>query len=190
MSTLAAKRPLCLRNVNTDFAVSHSRDSGYNSFEDSPETSPKLKHAYLSVFDGSGSEDGSDVSFDENIPETPCPKTRRRARSCSAPGRIVLEKEAVSFSTFLCNNSSPSPLRPRPQTHLSDRYVPKRDPASSPAEKYRTTKQPHDLTPSERIIRNQKASLDPFTIRVDRSATPERRPLPRIDGRPLNLGWC
>lgn len=167
-------------------------DSGYGSFESSPEASPQLKTRDFIVFDGTSSHDAADSSTDGTELDSPCPRARPRFRSTSAPCQDKGNKRTSHFPVVLFDYRSSSPASPskRPlcQTQLSDRYVPRRDPTLSPAEKYRTAKQAQDLTPSERILRNSHASLDPFAVRVAATVAPIRRAVPPSDARHLNLG--
>lgn len=184
----------CLRQSGKDITpfLSSPTDSGYGSFESSPEASPQLSSRELPFFDGSGSREDSVSSIDETELDTPCSKARPRTRSMSTPCRLPGDDETSSFAKILFEHRSSSPNSPSKrqlcQTQLSDRYVPRRDPASSPAEKYRTAKQAQDLTPSERILRNNNASSDPFAVRAVATTAPIRRPLPHSDGRYFNLG--
>ncbi|KAH6888748.1 WD40-repeat-containing domain protein, partial [Thelonectria olida] len=69
---------------------------------------------------------------------------------------------------------------------LLDRYIPRRDPQSPPAERYRTTKPPQELSPLEKIARNTKASMDPFSSR--NTSTSDWSSLSQADDRAINRG--
>ncbi|ETS80922.1 hypothetical protein PFICI_08451 [Pestalotiopsis fici W106-1] len=70
-----------------------------------------------------------------------------------------------------------SPLSRGGFTRLSDRFVPSREPSSLIADRFRTVKDSHRLSTSERIVRNEAALPDPFISRSQRFAA--ARTIPR-----------
>ncbi|KAH7134819.1 WD40-repeat-containing domain protein, partial [Dactylonectria estremocensis] len=66
-----------------------------------------------------------------------------------------------------------------------DRYVPRRDPLSPLADRYRTTKTPQALSAQERIVRKDSASIDPFSIRGG-AVTPGPESIVPADERVFN----
>ena len=145
-------------------------DSGYGSLDESPETSPARTSAALHFVNVSGPVDGSEGDSEEtrtclNSDEIPIFREKIRAATNPNPRALGPKENGLSRSLSygkrrigIVRPKRPIILRP----HTLDRFVPLRDQASTPAEKYRTTRQVHTLSISERLLRHNVASPDPF----------------------------
>lgn len=148
-------------------------DSGYSSLDEchgSPQG--RLPKAYPSL-DGPASSGDSDVALDNDSVsdhEEETPLILEKIRSSSAPERSALDSEKHGLlagfnreNKDACNSSSCQPKRP-PIFHSQtlDRFVPLRDQSAPWAEKYQTTRQAQTLSTTERLLRRDVASPDPF----------------------------
>ncbi|KAH7146558.1 WD40-repeat-containing domain protein [Dactylonectria macrodidyma] len=131
-------------------------DSGYDSLDNSHVKSPTDKCFRISVLYGPGSYDGADPSPEEEEPGTPCPNLSGSVKANDA-FKPLGPKSRISPPT--------QRRRLDANGRALDRYVPRRDPLSPLADRYRTTKTPQDLSVQERIVRKDTASIDPFSIR-------------------------
>ncbi|KAF5511047.1 hypothetical protein CGCS363_v002623 [Colletotrichum siamense] len=147
-----------------------SRDSGYLS-DDSPEdyvwnieneTPPRRgrlldrTNYHLSV-DGSAAGDrGSEDDKSTHL----SPSTIRRPKLGSvSPNHPSSPSVTPSKRPRVCNSSSPRSVG---SLHSPDRFVPRRDPATPSSEKIRVTKDLDSFSPTERLLRHQSATSDPF----------------------------
>ncbi|KAM5380406.1 hypothetical protein ACJZ2D_003508 [Fusarium nematophilum] len=168
-------------------------DSTYGSAEDSPGPSPILRPKRLYSLDGA---DPCGVpaatTLDEEEPKTPPSKQQRNnLESLRTPERASLGENIDHISPFLYTRSPISlPLQDRrldSNKRRLDRYVPKRDHAYLPSERYRTAKDCQDLSVEERLTRNKDSSVDPFVVRR-RALTPDQRFPFRVDETDQNRG--
>lgn len=171
-----------------------SADSGYASFEISaPKRSPKrhsnrtslsrvsrLGSESLQSCDGAGSEssgsEDTDSDSEQLIFRSPCTGRERSATLPRASRRQISRTDSYPMlpehqvhhprhgSDTAVIGSRASSLR------ALDRFVPLRDHNTPGSEKLRTTRPLEELTTSERLVRHNKDSPDPFCFR--------RRPLP------------
>lgn len=163
-----------------------SLDSGYGSASPPPtapndpvkENSPLLKD-FRNHYDGnhSDSDDSSADSDQENLvadvaatslnsPSAPQPKHHLRRRSATLPRRTPRSHPAfpVPFRPFSNARLQQGRSNTTPLRHL-DRFIPARHWGTNPSERFRVGKAPHELTTSERLIRHNGATEDPFVYR-------------------------
>ena len=189
------------RLSNTDSCTESPGDSGYDSPEEPHWGSAKGgREKSLLCLDGTGSLD-SDV--DESISSENSgrdgyspPLRLRRIRSASSPSlRSCPSHESDSFQT------TPTPVEKSsrrwrskptfPRSYAVDRFIPLRDNTVSPSERYRTTRQVNMLTISERLLRLDIASTDPFATpgRYDNDiSTTAAMEEDRLDEQPQSQG--
>lgn len=166
-SPLRLRRPgFRLTKIDTTQASPLSPpDSGYGSVDDSStEESPVRVVRYPISLDGPGSEDDSD-SLDEDtvtaiLRRSSFSRSPRRFRSVSAPSRAHDPVRVDPVRTSIRKEQ-----RPSGHARAPDRFVPFRDHVARTAERYRTTKPVHTLSTSERLLRDDIASSDPFMPR-------------------------
>jgi hypothetical protein len=165
-------------------------DSGYSSNECSPNrSSPPRKARPLFALDGpvsfdstpvlasaepSGLEDDSRLSPGLEADDSPI-STSRSGAKCSIKQGLPCTPKSRKKQAPLLNQSrrTHSSL-----TNRADRFVPIRDAHSPLSEKYQTTKQSHDLSASEKLLRGHEASHDPFFSR--RESNSQSSNVPRV----------
>lgn len=145
-------------------------DLGYGSLDESPETSPARTPPALYFVNASVPIDGSEADSEQtrtNLDSDEIPIFRKKIRAATNPHPRALGSKENRLSRSLSYGKHEigifRPKRPiilRP--HALDRFVPLRDQASTTTEKYRTTRQVHTLSISERLLRHNVASPDPF----------------------------
>ncbi|CAF3572872.1 hypothetical protein FGRA07_07984 [Fusarium graminearum] len=125
---------------------------------------------YFPSFDGSG-PDGTPVLKLHVNEEQVCPAAKQeevQVEIPKTPERHHPRQKPNVVSPFICPKTPKRlPLQDKRIDHNRglDRYVPRRDFVSPSSERYRTTKQSHDLSREERLKRNQSASADPFVLK-------------------------
>ncbi|KAE9572343.1 hypothetical protein CGMCC3_g11594 [Colletotrichum fructicola] len=147
-----------------------SRDSGYLS-DDSPEDygwnieneTPHRSGRLLDRTDYHLSVDGSaagDRGSEDDKSTHVSPSTIRRPKLGSvSPNHPRSPSVTPSQRPRVCNSSSPRSVG---SLHSPDRFVPRRDPATPSSEKIRVTKDLDSFSPTERLLRHQSATSDPF----------------------------
>lgn len=145
-------------------------DSGYSSAEDVFECSHNTRKRYFPSFDGSGPDGTPILKLLVNEEQT-CPAAKQEEVQIEipkTPERHHPRQKPNVVSPFICPKTPKRlPLQDKRIDHNRglDRYVPRRDFVSPSFERYRTTKQSHDLSREERLKRNQSASADPFVLK-------------------------
>ncbi|KAF5235192.1 hypothetical protein FAUST_7245 [Fusarium austroamericanum] len=125
---------------------------------------------YFPSFDGSG-PDGTPILKLHVNEEQICPAAKQeevQVEIPKTPERHHPRQKPNVVSPFICPKTPKRlPLQDKRIDHNRglDRYVPRRDFVSPSSERFRTTKQSHDLSREERLKRNQSASADPFVLK-------------------------
>ncbi|KAH0444653.1 WD domain-containing protein [Colletotrichum camelliae] len=149
---------------------SSSRDSGYLS-DDPPEdhgwnieneTPPRSRRLldrtnyHLSV-DGSAAGDrGSEDDKSTQLSPSAIPRPKLGSVS---PNYLSSPSVTPSKRPRVCTSSSPRSVG---SLRSPDRFVSRRDPATPSSEKIRVTKDLDSFSPTERLLRHQSATSDPF----------------------------
>jgi len=163
-----------------DCFTDRSADSGYGSVECSPEkfasvatpetpTIPRL----VDLYDGNGSEASFDLdSGNCGDVSGSSPTGHGRDQRATLPRGSVRHRPALSASLFrrtakrVRRRGSDTSILSTPDSLRSlDRFVPTRDPSTPSSQKFRTTKDPGELTPTERLLRHNRHAPDPFCYR-------------------------
>ncbi|CEF87206.1 unnamed protein product [Fusarium graminearum] len=135
-----------------------------------PRRPRSTRQRYFPSFDGSG-PDGTPVLKLHVNEEQVCPAAKQeevQVEIPKTPERHHPRQKPNVVSPFICPKTPKRlPLQDKRIDHNRglDRYVPRRDFVSPSSERYRTTKQSHDLSREERLKRNQSASADPFVLK-------------------------
>lgn len=116
-----------------------------------------------SVQDPNAEPDGDNEEVSTLVPR----KTRPNANP--EPSQTPKSKRTGLFSVFSKsrdeNGCLPPKRRVSPNSRTPDRFVPLRDPGAPPVDRFHTSKQVHTLSLSERLLRHNAASTDPFVER-------------------------
>jgi len=163
-------------------------DSGYASAISSPETPEKRAGSHVGSSDediwmhGDGNRSDSEDPFCDDVTSG----TKRigsqsftlftipplRRTSCKTQSRTVslpkrLDRTKVMLSPF--NPGSAIRLRQRLSTPgffgCPDRFIPARPLGTTLHDKFKTAKHPHELTPTEKLLRHRSATDDAFRYR-------------------------
>jgi len=187
--------------VNLPPCFTHSpSDSGYGSGSGSPPSPTKTLKGLWMLGDGNQSDfdEPSEDPFaskdrDDDVVvefwDGPNTQTEQKSKPLTFPVRLARPRPKIPPS-FLSGTDIRLPKRSsdlglaqytaRSQKHL-DRFIPSRSDSANAVDKYRTGRDAHELTPSEKLLRHDGASEDPFCYRR-RIITP-----PASDFRPQSL---
>ncbi|KAI7924005.1 WD domain-containing protein [Pyricularia oryzae] len=156
---------------------------------------PSLTSVSLSdLYDGSGSlnsDDHDDLDFSEDdneeidtfsdleppeVPKPPpfkksatLPRASTRARTRPALlGTFSMDQAALKFSRS--SNTTVTRASQRASPRHADRFVPSRDQSTPTSEKFKTTKSLLQLSPTEKLLRHERATPDAFCFIPRRTA--------------------
>ncbi|RGP63439.1 hypothetical protein FLONG3_9886 [Fusarium longipes] len=167
-------------------------DSGYGSVEEVFEYSHNTRKRCFPSFDGSSPDETPVLNIIEDEEEIHSMTERKEFQPAipTTPDRHHDKQNLSLVSPFICPQSPKRlPLQDKRIDHNRslDRYVPRRDFVSPSSERYRTTKQSHELSRDERLKRNKSASTDPFVFRR-RAPDPDPRFPFRVDDTSQDRG--
>jgi meiosis-specific APC/C activator protein AMA1 len=187
--------------INLPPCFTHSpSDSGYGSGSGSLPSPTKTPRGLWMLGDGNQSDfdDPSEDPFaskdkDEDVViefwDGPNTQSKQKSKPLTFPVRLARPRPKIPPS-FLSGTDIRLPKRSsdlglarytaRSQKH-PDRFIPSRSDSANAVDKYRTGKDAHELTPSEKLLRHDGASEDAFCYRR-RIITP-----PATDFRPQSL---
>jgi hypothetical protein len=158
---------------------SHSR-SRSGSFHPTPPSSPPDSddeiETHFIQYDGSQESDPDGPFYmSSNLPSKQCPPSPPGSPERDSP----VSQTALSGHNLILDSSAPDPFR-RPSDGRSsgkvlclrfdtsslrspDRFLPSRDSSDAVAEKFHSTMHPDQLSPTEKLLRNNFASPDSFS---------------------------
>lgn len=190
-----------------------STDSGYNSLETSPQKpAPGWEvdvRKYCDVFHGGHDSDEELESTEDEAEHKPfVPQTRPEAKPTheddtpkkTIPFRRLPSQKRPALPPGFFSDSGGRLLRrasdagsargKRACPRFLDRFVPPRDHLTDPSLKFRTTRAPAELSPSEKLLRHAGATTDAFCFRLRRSApmASDYRASVRTNGGPVRMG--
>lgn len=174
-----------------------SPDSGYASLEATPQTSRKFRASTIlkpedldrelcrHFFDGNASIDDSDscgfLDDEDSIFFIPQQRGAKKKQKPSTLPRLPSQTRPPLAQAFLTGSEGGRKLPRRgsdvgplggngSSTRFPDRFVPLRHHDTDVAAKFRTSKAPGELSPTEKLLRHQEATPDAFCFRQRRIA--------------------